>query len=331
MKLFPHQDDALNCTESFNKVAYYLDMGLGKTYVGTEKMVRLKTDVNVLICQKSKVNDWINHFIMYEDEFKMIYDCTLWKKDDWTALLENPNEPCVMVINYELAFRRSELLELRHFTLMLDESSMIQNDTAKRTKFVLKMQPDNVILLSGTPTSGKYENLWSQMNLLGWNISKELYNKHYVNWVTVESDGFIHKVIDKENPYKNVDRLKQKMREHGAVFMKTEECFELPEQTFIPVHVSATKEYRKFRKNDIVTVDGIELIGDSTLTKRLYSRMLCGQYNKEKLQAFKDIASSTNDRLIVFYNFNEELYALKEIVQQLEKPLDYCRKLLQYP
>jgi len=139
MKLYPHQDDALNCTESFNKVAYYLDMGLGKTYVGTEKMVRLKTDVNVLICQKSKVNDWINHFIMYEDEFKMIYDCTLWKKDDWTALLENPNEPCVMVINYELAFRRSELLELKHFTLMLDESSMIQNDTNKRTKFVLKL------------------------------------------------------------------------------------------------------------------------------------------------------------------------------------------------
>ena len=72
---------------------------------------------------------------------------------------------------------------------MLDESSLIQNDTAKRSKFVLKMNPDNVILLSGTPTSGKYENLWSQMNLLGWNISKELYNRQYVNWVKVEQDG----------------------------------------------------------------------------------------------------------------------------------------------
>ena len=37
------------------------------------------------------------------------------------------------VINYELAFRRPELLKLEHFTLMLDESSMITNPTAKRT------------------------------------------------------------------------------------------------------------------------------------------------------------------------------------------------------
>ena len=29
MKLFPHQVDALKATENRNRVAYYLDMGLG--------------------------------------------------------------------------------------------------------------------------------------------------------------------------------------------------------------------------------------------------------------------------------------------------------------
>lgn len=29
MKLFPHQNDVLKATEDLNKVAYYLDMGLG--------------------------------------------------------------------------------------------------------------------------------------------------------------------------------------------------------------------------------------------------------------------------------------------------------------
>lgn len=183
------------------------------------------------------------------------------------------------------------------------------------------MQPDNVILLSGTPTSGKYENLWSQMNLLGWKISKELYNRQYVNWVKVEQDGFIHFVIDKEEPYKNVDRLKKKMRDHGSVFLKTEECFDLPEQIFIPITVKKTKEYTRFRKKGLVTIDGTELVGDSTLTKRLYSRMLCGHYNKDKLQAFKDLASSTKDRLIVFYNFNAELDALQRIATELERPI----------
>ena len=41
MKLFPHQEAALKDTEGQNRVAYYLDMGLGKTFLGAEKAVRI--------------------------------------------------------------------------------------------------------------------------------------------------------------------------------------------------------------------------------------------------------------------------------------------------
>lgn len=152
--------------------------------------------------------------------------------------------------------------------------------TPKQSKFILKLNPDNVILLSGTPTAGKYENLWSQIHLLGWKISEDVYNRQYVNWTKIDMGGFIHKIVDKENPYKNVDRLKSKLREHGAVFMKTEECFDLPEQTFIKQFVPASKEYWKFMKDCIITIDDKELVGDTTLTKRLYARQLCGQYSE---------------------------------------------------
>ncbi len=39
---------------------------------------------------------------------------------------------------------------------------------------------------------------------------------------------------------------------------------------------------------------------------------MAGLFNKNKLEAFKDLVDSTNDRLIVFYNFKEELNLLKE-------------------
>ena len=61
----PHQEDALNRTEQFNRCAYYLDMGLGKTFVGAEKMYLLNNSVNVVICQKSKIDDWVQHFKEY--------------------------------------------------------------------------------------------------------------------------------------------------------------------------------------------------------------------------------------------------------------------------
>lgn len=342
MTLFPHQQASLDQTKDFNRVAYYLDMGLGKTFVGSEKMKQLGTDLNILVCQKSKIDDWVQHFESYYSNFKVI-DCSISKNMKW--LNENPfqvGQKYVLIINYDLLFRRSYFLQLEHFTLILDESSMVQNDKAKRSKFVMQMKADNVILLSGTPTSGKYENLWTQIHLLGWKISKDLYNRQYVNWKKVDFGGFPQWIVDKDDPYKNVDRLKSKLRQNGAIFMKTEECFELPEQVMIPVMVKSTKEYRKFQKDCVITVQGtqmvedpaesdfygtaykledVELVGDTTLTKRLYSRQLCGQYNKEKLQAFSDLASSTQDRLIVFYNFTAELDALKKIAQTLNKPI----------
>lgn len=335
IRLYPHQQQALDETAGQNHVAYYLDMGLGKTFVGSEKMMQLDAKVNLVICQKSKVDDWVEHLAEhFESHFRMIYDCTKWDKNDWKAFAENPDEPCVMVINYELAFRRKELLQLKDFTLMLDESSMIQNENAKRSKFILKMQPKNVILLSGMPTSGKYEKLWSQLHLLGWPISKDLYWRQYMDTEILDNEGYPIKVV---RGYKNVERLKKKLRQHGAVFMKSDEVFDLPEQVEQTIRIPTTKEYRKFRKKSIVIVPGctagidealdrphisdtdIELVGDTTLTKMLYERQLCGQYNKDKLNAFRDLLESSDDRMIVFYNFWQEMWRMAGIVSELGK------------
>jgi SNF2 family DNA or RNA helicase len=179
------------------------------------------------------------------------------------------------------------------------------------------MKPKNVILLSGTPTAGKYENLWSQVHLLGWKISKDLYWKHYIETEWVEEDGgfFRKEVVG----YKNVDRLKMKLAQHGAIFMKSEEVVDLPEQIENKIMVPTTKEYRKFMRSRIITIQDKEMIGDTALTKRLYARMLCGHYNKYKLEAFKDLIDSTEDRLVVFYNFNEELAELTDLAQ--DKPI----------
>lgn len=297
-------------------------MGLGKTFTGAEKMRQLGARTNLLICQKSKIQDWIEHFFQYYKTDFLIFDLTN-KTELHTFLLDEYDSPFerIGIINYELAWRRKELLKLKDFTLMLDESSLIQNKTAKQTKFILKLQPANVILLSGTPTSGKYENLWTQIHLLGWNISETLYQKQYVNWNTIRVPGgqFV-KVVDKANPYKNVERLKNKMREYGATFLKTEECFDLPEQNFIEMSISKSKHYDKFMKDSIVTVDGVEMVGDTSLTKRLYARELCGIYSEEKLEAFRDLISSTNDRIIVFYNFTDEAKKLIHIANECGRP-----------
>lgn len=341
MNLFEHQQAVLDQTECQNRVAYYLDMGLGKTYVGAEKMFRLGAMVNLIICQKSKIEDWMEHF---RDNYKtcLVYDLTTWQKADWEGLESfNTFDDIyidVFIINYELAWRRKDLLKLKNFTLMLDESSVIQNENSKRAKFILSMDPKNVILLSGTPTAGKYEKLWSQCHLLGWPIPQKMYWKQYVDTEVLNNEGYPITVV---RGYKNVERLKRKLREHGAVFMKADDVITLPDVIEQRIRVPTTPAYKKFRKESIVYLDKknlipvplydtergwsteadtIELVGDTTLTKMLYERMLCGQYNQEKLGAFRDILESTDDRLIVFYNFTAELDGLCQIVDGCDRP-----------
>lgn len=322
MKLYEHQIEALEEVKDKNRCAIYYDMGLGKTYIGSEKMMQLGVKVNLVVCQKSKVNDWFKHFVdNYHDEHCIFNNLTdKLEFEYFTELATNPelSETLIGIINYDLVFRRPELLKLSDFTLMLDESSLITNRTAKRSKFILKMNPKNVILLSGTPTAGKYEKLWSQLKLLGWNISEDAFWKSYVDYEWVDRDGFWDKHV---LGYKNVEHLKKRLGEFGAVFKKTNEVMDLPEQIEQMIYVEPSKEYKKFCKNHYLEIDGKELIGDNALTKILYERQLCGQYSKDKLEAFRDLVESTEDRLIVFYNFTEELTRMADLVDEMHRPI----------
>lgn len=145
LQLMPHQKQVLKQTKQFNRCAHYLKMGLGKTFTGAEKLVSLAAEYNLLICQKSKIQDWIDHFVKYYPEIP-ITDFT--RKG--AAL-----QPGVTIINYELAWRRP----------MLDESSNIMHENTKQSKFITSLKFENLILLSGTPCG--------PVNRAGWDLEKE--------------------------------------------------------------------------------------------------------------------------------------------------------------
>jgi SNF2 family DNA or RNA helicase len=317
MELLPHQSEALRETEGLNRVAYYYDMGLGKTFIGSEKMKQLKSSLNLLICQKSKINDWVQHFEEHYPEMLVIDYTKNRKIDAVDMILYSGKIDVVVIINYELVWRRPELTKLTEFTLMLDESSLIQNYQAKQSRFIVKsLHPVNVILLSGTPCGGKFENLWTQLNLLGSNMSKTEFEKRFVNFeVIYGSTATPIRIVDRKNPYKDVDGLKKLMRKNGAVFKKTEEVMTLPEQRFIKIECPVTDDYRTFRKEKVVTVEGKEFVGSTSFAYRLGLRQLASGYSDEKYDSFSTLLESTTDRLIVFYNFNIELVELKKIIR----------------
>ncbi|EOT0257095.1 SNF2-related protein [Staphylococcus aureus] len=299
-------------TEQHNKVAYYLDMGLGKTFVGSEKLWELNTPYNLVICQKSKIIDWYIHF---KDYYSDDYEIIIFDKQR----IENIKPNSILIINYEKAIARPELKKLKKFTLLLDESQYIKNPKSKRTKLIVnELNPDNIILLSGTPIDGKYEELITQIHLLGWKIKESMFLSHYTNRQWDENE-MKYKIIG----YKNIDRLKKKLRQYGCVFMKTEEVFDLPTQTNIFLKSKKTKEYDEFIKEGIVTLSDRKLIAETASVGNMNARLLCTAFNQNKLVMLKELIESTEDRLIIFYQYNLEKEAIENIVDELSKPISY--------
>jgi SNF2 family DNA or RNA helicase len=279
-------------------------MGLGKTFVGSEKLISFNRPYNLVICQKSKLKDWLEHFQTYYPKIH-------------SYIYKDKINEGITIINYDTVWRRADLSKMTDFALMLDESQYIKNSKAKRTKFILKLKPSNVILLSGTPIGGRYEELWTQCQLLGYDITKTAFYSCYIITKRLDVGGT---PVDIVVGYRNIDRLKAKLREHGAIFQKTEDVFNLPAQTDINVNIEITKEYKQFKKDRIITIEDKQLVGDTSLTKLLYLRQLAGIYNKHKLDSLSDLIESTSDRIIIFYNFKEEFERIKAIIK---KPLSY--------
>lgn len=312
INLFSYQKEILKRTKNYNKVAYYLDMGLGKTFVGSEKLKMLDNYTNLIICQKSKVADWIEHFQKYYNYH--IFDLTKKANFRW-FFLENGKK--VGIINYDLIHRRTELNRLKDFTLMLDESSVIGNHRSKRTKAILKLNYSNLILLSGTP-SCKYERLYTQLKMLGYKESMNNYIESFCKYYVNKKQGFPLKII---TGYKNINHLKNLMLRYGCIFLKTNEVINLPKMITIDVNIDNIIEYKKFKNDGIISFFDKKLIGDTSLKKMLYMRQICSIFNKNKLIALEDLINSTDDRLIIFYNFNDEFKLIKDICEKNNKSI----------
>lgn len=305
MEPYGFQKEILKRTENEGRCAYFVGMGLGKTLLSSEHVSSIAPpdeDI-IVICQLSKVRDWVEHW--RRNYSRPVCDYT--RKDP-----ENPKHQVkgmVVVVNYDLIWRRPIFREWRAH-LIIDESSLMQNDAAKRTRFIMGMHPLSVTLLSGTPCSGKYENLWTQARMLGWNISKSAWWDSYVIW-HLEQLGPGTPRFRQVDGYKNTEHMKRRLGEHGAVFMRTEEAIGLPDIVENTVRIPKSDHYRIFAKNRIVTVRDIELIGDNSLTMLLRLRQLAGMYSSDKIKAVEDILLSTDDKIVIFYNFKEEGESIK--------------------
>lgn len=321
MKLYKYQQEIIDHLAPYNKCALYLEAGTGKTATSSHKAVSYNVPI-IVVAPKAVIPQWVEHFKDNHSEW-WLYDLT--QKQQLSDFVHAEAQNRCGIITYGLVWRRPELLKMKGYTLILDESHNICNPTSKQTKGVMKLKYDNLILLSGTPNGGAYEKLYTQMKMLGYKKNKKQFEDRYCNMFTMETGGVKFKVLSKTNPYKNLDELNTILRDDlHCVFLKTNDVHELPEQRFIDVPIAVSKEYQKFLKEDYIDIGDREYIAGSPTEKLLYLRYLCGVDNKNKLDVLTTLLEGIEDRVIIFYNFKIEHDVLTKICKKLKKPVFTC-------
>lgn len=318
MKLYGFQLDALDKVKGYDRVAFYLDMGLGKTFVGSEKLMEFGNPHAVVVCQKSKIKDWVEHF---KTQYPILNGEVYFGKVGFDQTFRPALAPMrIWVINYDMLIREERFQKITSpYTLLLDESSLIQNHTTKRWKYIKKLHFENLILLSGTPISGKYEKLYTQAQLLNEDFDMSLgeWWERYVIYKTLNVGYPVKVAID----YKNSWELKRRWFSKNVVWLKTEEVLELPSKRFIDIEIPITSEYKKFVKDRVISIEGETIVADNPLVLMTHCRKLCAQYDSGKLEKFSELLDSTESRLIVFYNFTEELNRMMKVAKSHDRPI----------
>jgi len=123
--------------------------------------------------------------------------------------------------------------------------------------------------------------------------------------------------------YKNIDKLRAGLQEHGGSFITMEEAgVQLPATTEQIISIQTPPEYKRFMKNGIVKIGDTEIVGENNLTKMLYARQICSVYNPAKAAALEELLQQAGDEpVVIFYNWTAELYVLQKIREKLGRPM----------
>ena len=328
-ELYDFQRQALDKIQDRDNAALFWQMGAGKTISSIELTERWNSQILICLVLKSTVSQWIDE-LQGQTDRQVFNGYKKSKKDGVKAFIDATGRKA-LVIGYD-AYKAKSAAELRQYindneenvTMICDESSLIGHMTSERTKAVMKTKTKHRLLLSGTPaTGGKMEAMIPTMNMLGWNITKEKFLQqfcHVYEWTDPTRPWMTIPIIQ---GYKNIDKLREGLQEHGGSFITMEEAgVQLPATTEQIISIQTPPEFKKFIKNGIVKIGDTEIVGENNLTKMLYARQICSVYNPAKAAAVEELLQQAGDEMvIVFYNWTAELRILQSVCGKLHRPM----------
>lgn len=317
--------------------ALFLDMGMGKTKIALDVMYAKGVERLVVICPPTLILTWKSEIEKHRPEFI--------GKTEIVSIggFSTTNAP-------KRAAKVQALLgETDHEKrgIIVDESSLIKNDEAKRTQYVLALEKTAMhkLILSGLPVSKNIGDLWTQMRFL----DKEALPFYSFNDFLIACAVFRETRIRGKREIiiddaKNVPFLMREINDYAVQGNKTD-FIDLPEKTKTELKVKLnTKETEAYEaeKERVLRGENKDEGAIDYAKEKLNTNVILGLFTKlnhiaadcaAKIEAITEqVSFSNSEHILVFCAFLSQVEALQKKISKAyaftgaEKNLDEWRK-----
>ena len=376
-KLFNWQQEIVDKYKSRERFGLFLDMGLGKTPISIAFAEENKSDKILVITLNSKSQEpaslegswayWLN---------VAGYNIISKKTKNYSS-----TSKLALITNYEALFDRKDNTKLKDYiiefnkscinqsiTIILDESHKIKNVSSLQSKSINKILTQlkifkckvNLYLLTGTPFTAGFIDLYNQLKLLGLNMNKS----QFIDEFCIR--GNLPGLLGYQQPivgYKNVKELYEIIHKF-ALTIKSKEVLTLPEQVFnyikidksfefdlltqehlkgseidnqlqkinVPIlyNFSDSKKQNPFYRN--LAYPDMKWLAETTGSFWLRAREISigfqgnaedsKWYNESRLKRLEKFLTENEGNYVLFYNYTPELYEIYEICEKLGYNID---------
>ena len=357
---WPHQVRAKEFIREKRGSMLAIDMGCGKTKIAIDHMIELECQQVLVLSPLSIVDHvWPDQIKTHSDvEMTVIPLGTRVKSvrekqkraEAGLKLAKARNEPAVVIVNYESAYRAplgEWLMNQKWDLLVMDESHRIKSPSGTMSRWVSRLS-DRVrrkLALTGTPMPHSPLDLYAQMRAIDKSIYGTNYQAFRTKYAVIEDLEIPGKSIPgtnlretkkvpRINGYRNMEELHEKF--YSVAFrVEAKDVLDLPPaiETYTRVHLGskAQKLYDEMELSLRAEMEsGEEISATNALAKLLRLQQMTSGFtmttdgrmvavDDSKARAMTDILEDLplNEPLVVFTRFLHDLDVVAQVSEKL--------------
>lgn len=352
-KPWKHQVSALKFLYPRSFGALYTVPGSGKTKVMIDLIVNRGFERTIIVATSKicKRHTWDTQIYLHapEGQISVLNTSKIegTKRADWVRESRNLTKKThpestqeVLIINYESVWRepfKSFLLNKYNADCIIcDESHKIKSASSKCSKMLqlLGKRTPNRFLMTGTPLSQSPLDIYAQYRFLAPEIFGtrfDVFKNTYSNQIPMGN----FTVIDKKNPYKNLDAMHEKM--FSCAFSQ-EVQLDLPETRNIQIDFDLSPEtqkyYKEFKKEGVLELSNGTVTSENVLVTITRLQQLCSGYlpveddegnvkyeaiDTARQEAFLELLEGfpENEPVVVFAKYRKDIRNIRRIVASI--------------